>query len=110
MFQQILALIIILFFLSRLFWQKRQKRITGGEFIFWMIFWLFALMAIVFIKKIDALVASLGFSGTGIEILFYLAVIVLFYLVFKLRLSIEKMEKNLTKLVRKNALDEKNKL
>lgn len=107
MFQQIIALIIILFFLSRLFWQKRKKQINAGEFIFWLVFWISAAVAVVSLKWIDKLVAGLGFSGSGIEVLFYIAVIILFYLIFRLRLKIEKMEKNITKVIREIALTRK---
>ena len=104
MLQQTIALIIIVFFISRLFWQKKNKQINNNEFKFWLIFWSLAGLAIIFLKKIDTLVASLGFSGKGIDILFYIAVIILFYFVIRLMLRIEKIEKNITKIVRKAAL------
>ena len=109
MFQQTIALIIILFFLSRLLWQKRKKQINSGEFIFWLVFWISAAMAIISLKWIDKLVAGLGFSGSGIEVLFYIAVVILFYFIFRLRLKMEKMEKNITKIVREISLNIKNK-
>lgn len=107
MLQQIIALIIISFFLARLLWQKQKKQIKGGEFLFWLIFWIAAALAIIFIKQIDKLVAELGFSGSGIEVLFYIAVVILFYLVFRIRIKMAKMEKSLTQVVRKTALDNK---
>jgi len=104
MFQQVLALLIIAFFLFRLFWQKKKKQINYNEFIFWLIFWLLAGLAIIFLKKIDLFVAGLGFSGSGIDVLFYLGVVVLFYLIFRLRIKIEKIERNITKIVREISL------
>lgn len=106
MLQQVLAILIIAYFISRLFWQKKKKQIGAGEFVFWLLFWFLAATAILSLKWIDKLVANLGFSGNGIEILFYIAVIMLFYLVFKLRLKVEKIEKNTTKIVRKIAQEE----
>lgn len=102
--QQIIALLLILFFIVRLFWQKKRKHVSGAEFWFWLIFWLFVGAMIVFIKKIDYLVASMGFSATGIDALLYLSVAVLFYLIFKLRLKLEKTEREITKIVREIAL------
>jgi hypothetical protein len=104
MVQQVFALVIILFFISRLFWQKRNKKISGNEFIFWLIFWVLAALLIVFLKQVDSLVAVLGFSGKGIDVLFYLSVVVLFYLVFKLGLKSEKIEKDITKIIREISL------
>lgn len=96
MWQQVLALIVIIFFLLRLFNQKKRQEITGQEFLLWFIFWLISAGAIIFIKQIDLLVKSLGFSGTAINFLVYLAVLALIYQVFHLRLVIAKMEKNLS--------------
>ena len=105
MFQQIIALIIIAFFLARLLWQKQKKQIGAGEFIFWLIFWLLAAIAIVFLKWVDKLVAGLGFSGSGIEVLLYVAVAILFYFIFRLRLRLEKIEKDITKIVREISIN-----
>lgn len=98
MLQQILAIIIIAFFLIRLFRQKKKNQIGSSEFSIWLIFWLVALTAILFLKQIDTLVADLGFSGTGINVLVYLAVLALIYFVFRMRLTIAKMEKNISEL------------
>lgn len=107
MFQQIIALIVIAFFLGRLFWQKQKKMLNASEFIFWFFFWLLAALIIVSLKWIDRLVASIGFSGSGIEVIIYLAVAILFYFIFRLRLRLEKIERDITKLVREAALKEK---
>ncbi len=106
MFQQIIALIVIIFFISRLFWQKSKKKISQSEFNFWVFFWVVGALSIVNIKKIDVIVANLGFSATGIDVLLYLAVILLYYLVLRLRLREERMEKNITKLTREISLKE----
>jgi len=107
MAQQILAFFVLLFFVIRLFFQRNRKEISNNEFVFWLLFWGLASMAIIFIKKIDAFVASLGFSGAGIDVLIYLGVALLFYLVFRLRIKMEKMDKNITKIVRELSLQNK---
>jgi len=107
MLQQIIALIIIAFFLARLSWQKQKNLISVTEFVFWLIFWVMAAVLIIGLKFIDQFVALLGFSGSGIEVLLYLSAAVLFYLVFRLRLKLEKMEKDITKIVKHIALKDK---
>lgn len=104
MLQQVIALTFITFFIWRLFKQKKKQEIGTNEFILWLSFWLLGAIAIVFIRSLDKLLVSLGFSGSGINFLLYLAVISLFYFVFKLRLKLSKMEKNLTDLVREITL------
>ena len=107
MLQQVIAIIIIFYFLIKLFFQKKAGKISRNEFIFWIVFWILALAAVVSIKWIDRLVASLGFSGSGIEILLYLVVVILVYFVFRLRLRLEKIEKDITKIVRAISLNNK---
>lgn len=108
MFQKLLALFIIFLFLSRLIWRKKKKEISVNEFLFWLIFWIGSGFLILNLKQIDQLVLQLGFSSSGIEILLYLGIIILFYFLFRVRLKMEKMEKNITKIVRAIALKEKN--
>lgn len=104
MFQELLALLIIFLFLGRLGWQLYKKQVPRGQFIFWLIFWLVGGLLIIYIKEIDVLVARLGFSGSGIQILFYIAVAIIFYFIFRMRLKIERMENDITVLTRLLAL------
>ncbi|MBU0636700.1 MAG: DUF2304 family protein [Patescibacteria group bacterium] len=104
MIQQILALIIIAFFVARLFWQKQKKQIAIVEFVFWLFFWIFAGIAIIFLKWLDKIVAGFGFTASGIDSLLYLSIAVLFYLIFRLRLKLSKIERDITKIVRYIAL------
>lgn len=104
MIQQIIALLILIFFISKLIFQWRKKTINLNEFVFWLIFWLIAGLLIIFIKPIDKLVMNMGFSSSGINLIFYVAVLFLFYLIFKMRLRIVKMEKDITELSRKLSL------
>lgn len=108
MFQQIIAIIIIIFFISRLFWQKKKNLISKNEFIFWMIFWCVAILAILSLKWLDKISNELGFSASGVDILIYISIIILFYLIFKIRLQLAKNEKAITKIIREISLKEKN--
>jgi len=107
MFQQILALAVIVFFISRLLQQKKQKQISKNELSLWLIFWGLTAIAIIFIHQIDQLVARLGFSGTAINILVYLAIVALIHQVFRLRLIIARLEKDLSQINQHLALKNK---
>lgn len=102
--QQFIALIIIAFLIYRLFSQKKKKQVSGNEFILWLIFWLGSGLAILFLKKLDTIAANLGFSASGINLLFYGATLVLFYFIFKLRLHLAKLDRDLTDLNRELTL------
>ncbi|HNW19767.1 MAG TPA: DUF2304 domain-containing protein [bacterium] len=98
MLQRILALAVIAFFLAKLFWQQRQRKMAWTEFCFWLIFWLASAIAIIFLNQIDRLVANLGFSSSGIDVLLYSGLAVCLYFIFRLRLRLEKMDRQLTKI------------
>jgi len=105
MFQQIIAIIIIGFFGVKLVLEKKKKEISNLEFYFWFLFWFFSALTVAFIKKIDEFVSILGFSSSGIDFLVYLSIVIIFYLLFKLFIKLEKQEKNITKIVREIALN-----
>lgn len=105
--QQILALLIIIFFIYKLIKQKKKKQINGNEFYLWLTFWVISGLAIVFLKELDKLAASFGFSASGINLLFYCATLTLFYFIFKLRLNLAKLDRDLTDLNREVTLFKK---
>ncbi|HKM40743.1 MAG TPA: DUF2304 domain-containing protein [Patescibacteria group bacterium] len=107
MIQQILASLILFFFILKLFRAKKRKHISSNEFIFWLIFWLLGLLSIILIKPLDQLLKYIGFSSSGINLIFYLAVLFLFYLIFRMRIRLVQIEKDLTKLSRDITLNEK---
>ncbi len=100
MIQELLALLIIFFFLIRLGIQLHREQIPRGQYIFWLIFWLLAGILVLYLQEIDRFVAQLGFSSSGIEVLLYLAVAIIFYWLLRLRLKFEQLEKNITILTR----------
>jgi len=104
MLQIYIALIIIAFFLGRTFWQKKNNKISRNEAIFWISFWILAAVFMFLIKRIDAFVAGLGFSATGIDVLSYFSIAIIFYLIFKIIVRMEKIEKNVTEIIRKISL------
>lgn len=107
MTQQSIAILVILYFLSQQTLLFKKNTITKAEYYFWLIFWLSAGAAVLSLQQIDQLVARLGFSATGISVMTELAVAVLFYFIFRLRLRIAKLEKDITAIVEKIALSQK---
>lgn len=104
MLQQLIALVFVAFFVYWIVKQRRSGLMGKGEFALWLAIWLLVGVSVVFIRAIDALVASLGFSGSGIDVLVYLGVALLLYAVVRLRLRIAALDRTITKLVREVAL------
>jgi hypothetical protein len=103
---QIILLIFIFFVFLRIISKAKRKEITLRETFFWVVFWLLVTGAVVFPRTTDIFAQKLG-VGRGADLLVYLAVIFLFYLVFRVFVQLEKIEKDITKIIREIALRKK---
>ena len=100
---QIIILIIIALIIIKT-WQKyRQQSITIREFFLWVGFWLMVSLVIVFNEATNFIAHLLGI-GRGVDLIFVVSTIVIVYVIFKILLRLEKIEKNITKIVRQIAL------
>ncbi len=104
MIQEYIALGIIAAFIIRLGWQVYRNQLSRNQFLFWLGFWFVAGLLIIFVRNLDALAARLGFSSSGIQILLYCAVIIIFYFIFRLRLKMDRIERDITALARSIAI------
>jgi len=105
---KIIIIVFILFVLWRTFIRFRQRDITGRELVMWVVFWLLVAGATLVPKKTDVIAQWLGVER-GADLLVYLSIIVLFFVVFKIIVKLEKMDRDITKVVRNVSLSNKNK-
>ncbi len=100
---QIILIIIIAIIVLRLIAKLRSKELPIKQFWGWLAFWLIAAIAVIWPDLTVQLANTVGI-GRGSDLVVYSALIFLFYFIFRLLLRIEKMEKNLTKIVSEEAL------
>jgi len=100
---QIVVLIFAVFAWSRVLLQLKNKNVMLGEFLFWTLVWCGVVVVVVFPGTISGILSSLGIEN-GLTAITYLSILTLFYLVFRLYTTIDKHEKDLTKLVREIAI------
>jgi hypothetical protein len=105
---QIIIVLFALFALSRAFLRFKDNRLSKNEFLFWTAIWL-AVIVISFIPNLTTQISNFLGIGRGIDLIVYISVIVMFYLIFRLYVKLESVEKEVTLLVRKFALDTKEK-
>lgn len=103
---QILLSIIIIFILIRTIIAFRKKSLTTGFTLVWFCFWLFGLFLIYDQQFVINIAHKLGISR-GVDLVIYLSLIFIFYMVYKLLVKIEELERSLTEIVRNIALKEK---
>ena len=100
-FQGILiALVSLISF--RLLFQLRRKRITLMAFLLWMVLWGGAVVITIWPNITSEIAQSVGI-GRGVDLVIYLSVISLFYLIFRLYSKIYVLQKDITTLIIKNA-------
>ena len=103
MIQFILSFFLI-FALSRVINQLRNSKLTIGAFLFWSGVFIFALFSVLD-PKVTTYAANFFGIGRGTDFILYLAMALLFYLIFRISISIEEIRRDITELVRKIALD-----
>lgn len=105
---QILAVIFILFALSRTILQFREGKLRLGWFVVWNIFWI-AVGIVVLRPETTSFLARLVGISRGADLAVYLSIIALFYLAFRILVKIESLEQQITRVVRHVALEEREK-
>ncbi|MBI5023318.1 MAG: DUF2304 family protein [Candidatus Magasanikbacteria bacterium] len=99
---QILLSLFIFFALIKVIGRWRAKEVSLGALIFWCVFWLIVLVVVWQPRLSTELANRLG-VGRGTDLIMYVSVAALFYFIFRLTVRIEKMEKNITKIVKEIA-------
>lgn len=85
-------------------WKRLYQRVIPlAEALAWSVVWVGGI-AVTLIPKITERLASVFGVGRGVDLVVYAAVAVLFFLVFKLFVSLERLERKLTDVVRNDAL------
>ena len=103
---QVFAVLFTLFALWRVIAKFKRREIKVSEFLMWLVFWLGVGVAFITPESLTKLANLLGI-GRGADLVLYVAVVVVFYLMFRIFVRIEKMEKDITKIVRKDTIDKK---
>ncbi len=100
---QILLGIFVLLVLARVVWRYIRHDIRGRELVWWGLFWLAVLAAVAAPQTTDVMAQWVGVAR-GADLLVYVSVLVLFYIVFRLLIHIERIERDITILSRAVAL------
>lgn len=100
---QILFSVFILFAISRVILRFREKIIAPGVALFWAIVWSAALIGVV-LPATTTKIASFFGVGRGVDVIVYISLSLLFYLVFRIYVMIEDLRREITYIVRHVAL------
>ncbi len=94
----ILAMVVVIL-------RYRQRRIGAIGFLLWLLLWAAASVTVLFPGGTIAMAHFLGI-GRGADLVMYLGLILIFYLLFRVYVRLEKIDREMTQLVRATALRE----
>ncbi len=99
-------IILLLFLIYRTAMKWRTRDLRFKEFLFWNILWL-SIGIVVIYPKTASLVAQMVGVGRGADLVVYSSLLLIFYLLFRIFMHLEKTEQQITKIVIDVALKEK---
>lgn len=105
---QIIVIIIAVLSSTIVFMGYNTGKTPIRYFILWIVLWVTIVIASFLPEGILSLIStSFGF-GRGLDFLLISAIIILFYLLFRVYLMIERIDQDITALVEKLAIDNEN--
>ena len=108
---QIVLLVACLFGVVGAFIRYRKGDVRPAGLVLWIIFWIAAALIVLWPDATFYFSKKLG-VGRGADLIVYLALVLLFFLVFRLIISVERQRREitqLTRLVALNKIDDKTK-
>ena len=105
---QVILLTILIFAVSRVYLNAKQGVMPFGELIFWASIFITAIFGVIEPRFATYIAEKFGI-GRGSDIVVYIALVVLFYLVFRLNVMLEDIRHEITKIVKIIALNDKEK-
>ena len=100
---QIIVSLFVIFIVFRLTRKFRDNILKISEFIGWLLIWIVVLV-IFWLPQTTSYLAIIFGIGRGVDLVTYISIISIFYLMFRLLLRIEKIEKEITTIIRNVAL------
>jgi len=101
---QIALAILVLIIIYKTFTSYRTKHLSLSFTLLWLTLWLVILFFITYPNLLIKLAHLVGI-GRGVDLAIYLSLITVFFLVYKIFLRLTLIEKDLTQISRKIALN-----
>lgn len=104
---QLFLLFLVVLVISLVVLRYRQRKIGTLGFLLWLVLWITAAVVIMFPDS-TMVVARLSGIGRGTDLVLYLSVILILYLLFKVYVRLEQVDREITQIIRAFALREQN--
>lgn len=94
---KLLIIFFIIFASSRVVLRYKNKEISYSGFILWLCVWAATLLAVI-LPDLSGKFAKIIGIGRGVDSAFFLAILLLFYLTFRLYIKLDKIDRDITTL------------
>ena len=98
-----ILIIFVLFAISRVVLRAQKKDLRVWETVAWVLFWILAGIAVLWPGSTVWIANTLG-VGRGSDFVFYVSLALLFYMIFRIFVRLERIERTITKAVRERTL------
>ncbi|HLD19714.1 MAG TPA: DUF2304 domain-containing protein [Patescibacteria group bacterium] len=102
---QIILLLFFVFIVLRVWVKYGRKEIVLRECFLWSSFWAVSGLLVGFMRQTDWLARQFGIER-GADLFIALSIVIGYYVMFKIFVHIERLDRDITKIVRKIVLDE----
>jgi len=102
---QLVFILFSLFVISQAFRRRKHGLLSTPGMLFWVVLWLSAIGSVLY-PDITQVIASYFGIGRGTDFVVYSAFAIMFFVLFRLHIKIESLQRDITKIVRKDALEE----
>jgi len=102
---QILFILFALFAGAGVVSRARRHELSGIAAVFWVVFWAAVIVVVARPGTAQQLAGAFGI-GRGADLLLYSSIAVLFYLLFRVQIALYRIERTMTKIVRRAALED----
>ena len=102
----LIQVILVIFFLTavyKVFLRFKKIEINLIDLFVWDIFWALGIVFVIW-PNLSAKFAKFLGVGRGVDLIVYLSIAIIFFIIFKIVVKIEKINREITLLVRKDAL------
>lgn len=86
------------------FFQFKNKDLSGRAVFFWVLVWVGAWAVVMWPESTQRVAQALGI-GRGTDVVVYAAIATIFFLLFRLHIKIETINRQVTQVVRREAVE-----
>lgn len=103
---QFLLIIFSVFVINKAILSFTKRKISLGGLLFWLGLWI-AISVVTLLPGTTLVLAKILGVSRGTDVAVYLAIALLFYLIFRIFIKLEKIESDITVIVKEIALRDK---